>query len=62
MTDASRNPNYSGGRDQSTEVRCQPGQKVLETSISTNEKVGMMLHTCHPSFVGSINRRISVQD
>jgi hypothetical protein len=41
----------------------QLGQKLCETlpsAILTN-KLGMVVHACHPSFVGCVNRRIKVQ-
>jgi hypothetical protein len=38
-------------------VGTQPGQKVREDPISTN-KLGMMMHVCHPIEVGGIGRRI----
>jgi hypothetical protein len=40
----------------------QPGQKICEAPISANKKLGMVTHTCHPSYMGSVNMRIEVQD
>jgi hypothetical protein len=37
-----------------------PRQKVNETLISVY-KLGMVVHACHSSYVGYVNRRISVQ-
>jgi hypothetical protein len=38
-------------------IQGQPQQKVSETPMSTN-KLGTMMHACHPSYKGSINRRM----
>jgi hypothetical protein len=38
----------------------QSGQKISETSISTN-KLGIVAHACHPNYEGRLNRRIIVQ-
>jgi hypothetical protein len=35
--------------------------EVEQDLISNNKKVGVVTHTCHLSYVGSINRRIAVQ-
>jgi hypothetical protein len=35
--------------------------KVSETPISTNKKLGTVVHRCHISYTGSINRRTMVQ-
>jgi heterodisulfide reductase subunit A-like polyferredoxin len=40
-------------------VRGQSGQKVGKTTISTN-KSDVVVHTCHPSYAGGVNRRIVV--
>jgi hypothetical protein len=29
--------------------------------MSTNKKLGVVVHTCHPSYADSINRRITAQ-
>jgi hypothetical protein len=40
----------------------RPAQgKSLQDSTSTNEKLGMVEYTCHPSHTGCIKRRIVVQ-
>jgi hypothetical protein len=39
----------------------QPGVKIQETPISTNKKLGMVAHACHPSYLGSKNRRLEIQ-
>jgi hypothetical protein len=41
-------------------VQGQPRQNVSETP-SQPIKLVMVVHTCHPSYVGGINRRIMVQ-
>jgi hypothetical protein len=33
----------------------QPEQKLL-----SNQPLGMMVHACHPSYMGSINRKMVV--
>jgi hypothetical protein len=55
-----RIPSYEGGRDQEDDSR-PVRQKVSETRISTNNP-SMVACTCHPSTMGGIGRRISVQD
>jgi hypothetical protein len=40
--------------------RGQLGQKVSETPTSIN-KLGVVIHSCKPSFTGGISRRITVQ-
>jgi hypothetical protein len=35
--------------------------KLLRDPILTNKKLGMVMYVCHPSYVGSVNRRIGVQ-
>jgi hypothetical protein len=42
-------------------VRDQPWQKVYETPISTNKKLGIVACAGHPSYVGDVNRRMGVQ-
>jgi hypothetical protein len=37
-------------------VQDQSWQKRWQDPISTNEKLGMVVHTCHPSYEGSANR------
>jgi hypothetical protein len=37
------------------------GKNVSKTSISTNKKLGVVVHICHPSYTRGINRRIVVQ-
>jgi hypothetical protein len=41
-------------------VQGQPRQKVQETLISTNKKLGTEAHACHPSYEGGIERRTAV--
>jgi hypothetical protein len=43
-----------------TVVQDQAEQKVSETPISTNKKLGMVAQTCHPGHA-VIGRRIEVQ-
>jgi hypothetical protein len=50
------NPRFWGGRDQ---FETSLGKK--QDSISTNKKLGVVVHACHPTYVANINRRISVQ-
>jgi hypothetical protein len=40
--------------------KVSPGEK-LGDPILTNKKPSVVVHTCHPSYMGSINRRIEVQ-
>jgi hypothetical protein len=42
-------------------IQGQPKQKVSNILISTNKKLGMVVYTCHPSYLGSIYRRITAQ-
>jgi hypothetical protein len=35
--------------------------KIYQDPISVSKKLGLMVHTCYPSYVGSINTRILVQ-
>jgi hypothetical protein len=42
-------------------VQGQLGQKVHKTSSQPIKKLGMVEHSCHPSYAGSINRRTIVQ-
>jgi hypothetical protein len=38
------------------------GKKNYETPpILTNKKLAVVVHTCHPSFAGRINMRITLQ-
>jgi hypothetical protein len=40
----------------------KPAQaKSWQESISMNKKMGVVAHTCYPSHVGDINRRIAVR-
>jgi hypothetical protein len=55
------NPSYSGGRDQEDHSLRPVQAKNLQGPISTNEKLSVVMHTCHPSYVGSTNKRIVVQ-
>jgi hypothetical protein len=47
------------------EVQSQVGQKVQWTPsspyISTGKKKGVVGHSCHPSYMKHVNRRITVQ-
>jgi hypothetical protein len=45
-----------GGGDWIT-VGGQLRQKVHETPITTNKILGVVVYTCHPPYMGSINRR-----
>jgi hypothetical protein len=55
------NSGYSGGRDLDYCDSISLGKKVSKTSISVNKNLGMVACACHPSYVGSINRRVVVQ-
>jgi hypothetical protein len=44
---------YLGGSDQEDQVQDQLGQKLLETMNRSSK-------ACYPSYLGSINRRITV--
>jgi hypothetical protein len=46
---------------QRIELEFSLGKTVNETPISTN-KPGVVIHACNPSYVGSIGRRMIVQD
>jgi hypothetical protein len=50
------NPSYSRSRVRRIMVKGQPGEKDRETSLSTNK-----LLWCHPSYLGGIGRRTTVQ-
>jgi hypothetical protein len=43
------------------EVQSQPQQSVSQTPIST-KKLSMVLNTCHPTYIGSISRKSTIQD
>jgi hypothetical protein len=51
------NPSYSGGRDWEDPFS-RPAKSLEDPPISTNKKLGI---ACHPSYVGGIHKRISVQ-
>jgi hypothetical protein len=50
------NPNYLAGEIRRFEAN-QSVQKSLWDPIST-KKMGMVVRTCHPSYMGSTNRKI----
>jgi hypothetical protein len=50
------NPSYLGGEDQEV-VQGQPGRKVPETP-SQPIKAGVVALACHPSYPGSVSKRI----
>jgi hypothetical protein len=52
------NPSYLGGRDRSR-FKDNPGEQC--DPISTNKKLGVGVHACHPSCERSVNRRMAVQ-
>jgi hypothetical protein len=39
----------------------QPQQKVHETPISTNKKLGVVVNACHLSYARRVNKRIEIQ-
>jgi hypothetical protein len=36
-------------------------RKSPQDFISTNKKLNVVARTCHPSYMGSVNRRLAVQ-
>jgi hypothetical protein len=42
-------------------LEASPGKKLARPHPNNNKKLGVMLHTCHPSCAGSISRKIKVQ-
>jgi hypothetical protein len=55
------NPSYLGGRDQEVHVLRPAQAKSPRDLIATNKKkkkLSMMAHTCHPSCMENINRRM----
>jgi hypothetical protein len=38
------------------------GATSLRDSISTDEKLGMVMHACHPRYLVTVNRKIMVQE
>jgi hypothetical protein len=53
------NSSHSGGRDLEDCHLRPAGQKVTETSISTNT-LGVVFCDCNPSYAGNIGRRIVI--
>jgi hypothetical protein len=35
--------------------------KKFMRTVSTNKKLGVVMHASHPSYAGSINRKVAVQ-
>jgi hypothetical protein len=54
------NLSYSGGTDLEDCGSRLSWAKSFQDSISSN-KPGVIVHTCHPSYLGSIDSRIVVQ-
>jgi hypothetical protein len=56
-------PSWSENRGWGEEIKILglPRQKSSGDPISINKKLSTMVSTCHPSYMGSINRRIVVQ-
>jgi hypothetical protein len=54
------NPSYSRDRDREDHGWRQARPKVYETPLQ-QIKLGAVARTCHPSYPGSLNRRIIVQ-
>jgi hypothetical protein len=52
---------YSGGRGQKECSSRAALAKSSQDPFSVNEKLGVMVCTCHSSYVEGINRRIMVQ-
>jgi hypothetical protein len=55
------NPSYSWGRDQEFPGSRPAWAKSSRDSILTTKKLGVVTLTCHPSYSGSLSRRISGQ-
>jgi hypothetical protein len=55
------NPSYSEGEDGEDQSSKSARAKISRDPISTNKKLDMVVCTCHPSYVGIVNRRITVQ-
>jgi hypothetical protein len=47
-------------RDMEVRIKARPVNR-LARSPSHQKKLGVAMHTCHPSYVGGISRRIMVQ-
>jgi hypothetical protein len=56
------NPRNFGGKDEKDHnlTSAQAQKKITETPTSIS-KLGIVVHTCYPSYAGVINRRITVQ-
>jgi hypothetical protein len=50
------NPSYLGGKDQE-DLHSRTAQHFLVRPHVNQQKAGQVVGTCHPSFVGGINRR-----
>jgi ribosomal protein L31 len=50
------NPDTQEAKIRRIEVPGQCKQKFKETHISTNKKLNMVAHACHPSYTGDTNR------
>jgi hypothetical protein len=50
-----------GGRDWEHHDSKTAQAKSLQDLILTNKYLGMVVHVCHPSYAGIINRRIIFQ-
>jgi hypothetical protein len=55
------NPNYSDSRDQEDHSSRPVQAKSPGDPISTNIQLAILAPACHPSYAGSINKRIAVQ-
>jgi hypothetical protein len=55
------NPRYLGVRDWE-DWGSRVWVQSLQDPISTNKRLGMVVHSCCSSSAGSVNRRIMVQD
>jgi hypothetical protein len=54
------NPIYLGSRDQE-DNHSRPAQAESSMRLHFNPWQGMVMDTCHPSYIGSTNRRLTIQ-
>jgi hypothetical protein len=54
-------PSYSGGRDLEDHSWRTAQAKSSQDPISSNKKLGIVVHACHSSYSGNGNRRLVVQ-
>jgi hypothetical protein len=49
------NPSYSRQRSVRSWFKASPGKRFKRPLIYTNKKLGVVVHTCHSSYLGSIH-------